>query len=74
NHRSIMKSVQDGSLKTIIRKHNSNRVLAEDSVTLINDRHIQSGASGRWREEFPPSQHEFITDRFTHILDNFGYE
>ncbi|MEP1538516.1 MAG: sulfotransferase domain-containing protein [Paracoccaceae bacterium] len=74
NHRSIMKSVQDGTLKTIIRKHNSNRVLAEDSVTLINDRHIQSGASGRWREEFPSTQHELITGRFTHILDNFGYE
>lgn len=73
NHRSVMKRVQKGSLKTIVRRNNTNRILAEDKVTLINDRHIQSGEAGRWRNELPIAQQTLITDRFAQVLDHFGY-
>lgn len=73
-HRSVMEDVQSGSLKTVIRRNTTKRVLVEDKVTLINDRHIQSGAVGRWRSELSGAQQDQITNRFGQILDQFGYE
>ena len=50
-HTSVMRQVADGRLPNVRHRPNRYRVLTEDPQTLINDRHIQSGAIGRWRGE-----------------------
>ncbi len=43
-HRKVMDQVKAGEIDGLTRRSNTNRVLVEDPKTLINDRHIQSGA------------------------------
>ncbi|MEM1299839.1 MAG: sulfotransferase domain-containing protein, partial [Pseudomonadota bacterium] len=50
-HRGVMEEVKAGSRDHLIQRQNRKRVLIEDGETLINDRHIQSGRSGRWKTE-----------------------
>lgn len=72
-HRKIMEKVRDGALDTLQQRHNRNRVLVEDTMTLINDRHIQSGASGRWQTELDEDQQERVNEAFAPLLKRFGY-
>ncbi len=73
-HRKVMQDVKAGTLPDIAERQNQQRVLREDRRTLINDRHIQSGASGRWRGELPGDQHETVNAAFAPLLERYGYE
>ena len=72
-HRSVMEKVQARELDRLAERHNTNRVLVEDPDTLINDRHIQSGAYGRWRKELPSDLADVANERFSPILKRYGY-
>ena len=73
-HRTIMEEVQAGTREKLQRRANRLRVLVEDKVTLINDRHIQSGISGRWKTELTDEQQQIVNARFKPILQKYGYE
>lgn len=72
-HRSIMQKVQTGAMEGLTRRRNTNRILAEDPKTLINDRHIQSGATGRWRTELSEAERNAANERFSGLIRRFGY-
>lgn len=72
-HEAIMKQVQDGKLDSLQKRANRNRTLVEDTRTLINDRHIQSGASGRWRTELSAEDQARVSDLFAPLVQRFGY-
>lgn len=72
-HRAVMEKVQSGNMDGLSRRQNTHRVLVEDPKTLINDRHIQSGQSGRWREEMDAATQAAATERFQPILKRFGF-
>ena len=72
-HRKIMRKLADGgdgarTLTTI------NRPLREDPDTLINDRHIQSGTSGRWRQELSPEEQQMVDDALRPFAKALGYQ
>ncbi len=69
-----MEDVQAGNMDGLNRRENRHRVLVEDVRTLINDRHIQSGASGRWRGELTEDQQKTINERFAPLLQRYGYD
>lgn len=73
-HRAVMEQVQAGTRENLTKRPNRKRVLVEDSETLITDRHIQSGRSGRWRSELSKEQQRVATERFAPILARFGYD
>ena len=72
-HRTIMERVRSGEMEGLAHRRNTNRVLAEDPKTLINDRHIQSGASGRWRAELPEHEQHAANERFADLIRRYGY-
>ena len=72
-HRAVMEKVQAGTLDKLAHRQNTHRVLVEDTETLINDRHIQSGARGRWRQDLPADLHDVANERFAPILKRYGY-
>ncbi|MEM7056416.1 MAG: sulfotransferase domain-containing protein [Pseudomonadota bacterium] len=72
-HEAIMKKVQSGELDNLKKRSNRNRVLVEDTRSLINDRHIQSGASGRWRTELDEVEQAHVNEVFAPLLERFGY-
>lgn len=72
-HRKVMEQVQAGALDSLRQRQNRNRVLVEDSATLINDRHIQSGQSGRWRSDFDSDQQGVANERFAPLIRRYGY-
>lgn len=73
-HRAVMEQVQSGEIDNLARRQNRNRVLVEDPSTLINDRHIQSGVSGRWRDELTPAEQEEANALFAVLLKTYGYD
>ncbi len=72
-HRAVMDQVNSGEIDGLARRQNTNRVLVEDPRTLINDRHIQSGRTGRWRDELSADQQADAAERFRPLLERFGY-
>lgn len=72
-HEAIMKQVQAGTLDSLQKRPNKNRMLVEDTKSLINDRHIQSGASGRWRSELSEADQAELNEKFAPLLQRFGY-
>lgn len=72
-HREVMEKVQAGELDTLRRRENRHRVLVEDKATLINDRHIQSGRFGRWRDEIAADLHGVANERFADLIKRYGY-
>lgn len=72
-HRKVMERVQTGDIAGLQYRRNRNRTLAEDPATLINDRHIQSGAFGRWKTELDPDQQALANERLRPILLRYGY-
>jgi hypothetical protein len=72
-HKKVMEQVNTGEIEGLTRRANTNRVLVEDPATLINDRHIQSGVSGRWRSELTEAQQADATERLKPLLTRFGY-
>lgn len=72
-HRRHMQRVANGELSEIVERPNSRRRLREDPTTLINDRHIQSGAVGRWRDELTDAARTFVSQRLEPIIAGRGY-
>ena len=72
-HKAVMEKVQAGETEGLARRNNTNRVLVEDPKTLINDRHIQSGASGRWRRELSDADQTAANECFADLLKRYGY-
>lgn len=71
-HSKIMHDVASGSVP-VRQRNNSQRVLKESATHLINDRHIQSARSGRWRDELTPEQKQIATGRFNVVLEKLGF-
>ncbi len=72
-HRAVMQAVADGRQLSIRQRKNRYRILHEDAETLITDRHIQSGAIGRWRTELGPEECRYLEQRFAPLLDRYRY-
>ena len=72
-HRKVMEDVRNGDVAQLVERQNRNRTLREDQQTLINDRHIQSGASGRWRSELTDGQQEAAAEKFASIIERYGF-
>lgn len=72
-HRAVMEKVQAGTVDKLQHRKNANRVLAEDPESLINDRHIQSGRSGRWRDELSEAEKAEAGRVFAGLLKRYGY-
>lgn len=72
-HRKIMQDVGRGKVEVQVR-HNPRRILRESKIHFINDRHIQSGKSGRWRKELAPEQQRLVTEHYRALLEELGFE
>jgi len=72
-HRDVMRAVGRSQIPVQVRR-NPRRVLKESKRHFINDRHIQSGAEGRWREELDAGQQDIARRRFGPLLVELGYE
>lgn len=72
-HGAVMGLLRDGSLPNARTLKTMRRSMREDSTTLINDRHIQSGKNGRWRAELTENQQTRVQDALAHWINAFGY-
>jgi hypothetical protein len=72
-HRDIMRAVGAGEVEVQVRR-NPRRVLRESRTHFINDRHIQSGAEGRWRTELSAEQRDIATRKFAPLLAELGLD
>lgn len=72
-HRRIMDQVKAEALPVLVERRNRNRILLEDPASLINDRHIQSGRPGRWRDELGSADQVMAAERFCDLLPRYGY-
>lgn len=73
-HRKIMKDVASKTFKDVRLIRNQSRVLREHKNMHINDRHIQSGLSGRWRVELSGLEQEQVTNALAPAIEKLGYE
>lgn len=72
-HKKIMKDVGAEKIAVQIRR-NPQRTMRESTQYFINDRHIQSGKSGRWRKELTREQQQIVNAHFESLLDELGFE
>ncbi|MEM1275254.1 MAG: hypothetical protein AAGH74_01890 [Pseudomonadota bacterium] len=72
-HRQIVDAINRGELPNLIARQNRSRILYEDPVTLLNDRHIQSGAIGRWQSELALSEQERLCECLRPLTDRYRY-
>lgn len=73
-HRDIMQKVAEESLPKVRVLTTQTRTLREDPETLINDRHIQSGATGRWRQELSVEDQKIVAEALGPFVNALGYE
>jgi hypothetical protein len=59
--------------RTVKTLRNSARTLKEDAKTFINDRHIQSGIAGRFRQELSDEEIKVFSEKVAPFLKRFGY-
>lgn len=50
------------------------REILMDSTHFINDRHIQSGATGRWKEELTQDQQDEVNRTFAEVIARLGFD
>lgn len=72
-HRKIMEEVAQESHPGVRVIPTRNRNLREDPETLINDRHIQSGAAGRWRTELTTDEQAIVAEKLGPFAQELGY-
>lgn len=72
-HRKVMRDVARAKDGVQVRR-NPKRTLKESTTHFINDRHIQSGRSGRWRKELTAAQQRDATEHYRPLLVELGYE
>jgi len=70
-HTKIMHDVAEEAVDVQVRR-NPHRVLKESRRHFINDRHIQSGRSGRWRDELTEARQQAACERFRPLLEELG--
>ena len=73
SHRKVMDSVAAEQKPGVRVIRTLRRTMREDPETLINDRHIQSGASGRWRQELGDADQGRVTAALVTQIRNLGY-
>ncbi|MGD1924796.1 MAG: sulfotransferase domain-containing protein [Paracoccaceae bacterium] len=73
-HRQVMDRLADKTNPHVVTHRTKARAMREDQVTLINDRHIQSGARGRWRDELTPQDQQRANDALHAWVTRFGYD
>lgn len=74
-HKKTMEKVASGAQEAATESIFSGaRNVQYDPETLITDRHIQSGKSGRWKDEMNNSQQEEATRIFSEVIQKLGFE
>lgn len=73
SHTKIMKAVGAEKVSVQVRR-NPRRTMKESTTHFINDRHIQSGRSGRWLRELTPDQQGIVTQHYRPLLLELGFE
>lgn len=73
-HSGIMHRLRAGSQPGAKHIQTKRRVLREDTTTLVNDRHIQSGKSGRWKQELTPQEQRKVSKALSRWIRLFGYD
>lgn len=67
-HTAIMNKVRDYAAAKSRDLPDGAPTYYEDARTMINHRHIQSGKTGRWREELSAAQQAIATDVFAELI------
>ncbi|QDU81046.1 hypothetical protein Pla110_27830 [Polystyrenella longa] len=73
-HKKVMDEVNREGAEDVGTLYTSSRKIRFSETHLINDRHLQSGKNGRWREELTPPEQERVLERFTPLLKALGFE
>jgi Sulfotransferase domain len=71
-HKKVMKDVARATEGVQVRR-NPKRTLKESTTHFINDRHIQSGRSGRWKKELTAAQQREVNEHYQDLLQELGY-
>jgi hypothetical protein len=77
NHRRVMQDVNSGASTNLARIDTATvppRTMRFDSRHLITDRHLQSGKSGRWRDELTPADSRLVDASFTRLVQLLGFD
>lgn len=56
------------------KRNNPKRTMRESTTHFINDRHIQSGKTGRWKKELTYEQQKIVNTHFESLLKELGFE
>lgn len=71
-HREIMESMSN-TQANVATVNQGTREIRIDQEHLLTDRHIQSGAIGRWKSELNPTQQSRCCERFEPIVEALGF-
>lgn len=73
-HRRIMETLADQDASGDVAQVDSGRrVIRYHKDDLVNDRHIQSGKQGRWRDELDAAQQRKVNEVFAKVIEQLGY-
>ena len=72
-HARIAQAVAEGAGRRVKVIQNERRTLREDQDTHLVDRHIQSGQSGRWRQELSPEDQTRVSEGLADEVRALGY-
>lgn len=73
-HKKVMDEVNREGAENVGTMYTSSRKIRFSETHLINDRHIQSGKNGRWREELTRSEQERVLARFAPLMTALGFD
>lgn len=76
-HRKIMEQVSSNDEQSGARVKSifsGRRNVHYDTGTLITDRHIQSGKSGRWKDELESKEQDHLNHAFAEIINQLGFD
>ncbi len=72
-HMDYVEQLQQNTLPGARTIQTKRRAMREDPKTLLNDRHIQSGQTGRWRTELTASAQTVANAELDRWIRMFGY-
>jgi len=72
-HRQVVAEMPKDDEDAVLRSFSGKRWVSMDKTHLLNDRHIQSGATGRWLEELTPDQQDRVNQVFAHPIRVLGF-
>ena len=73
-HVQVMRKLHNRGAEDTTRIQTLFREMREDPETLINDRHLQSGRSGRWRTELDADAQTIVAERLHPWIKAYGYD